>query len=224
MKVHVKAFSARYYAWTEAGGFNGPDCQSFAFRRDALRHAHTLGDEVSAEIETSLPWPLVKMYKERLQAVYFVETGTAWGDGTESAVEHFERIWTIELSQPQFAGASQRLSPYGHVTCLFGPSEEWLREIVPSLNRPTIFWLDGHYSGPGTACYQQECPVLQELDALRALQGPHVILIDDARLFGTTPPPPHAEYWPSMDEVRQALPWPASLELCGDQLVIEKPA
>jgi hypothetical protein len=223
VKVHVKAFSGVHYVWTEAGGFNGPDCRSFPFRRDALRHAETLGGEVEAEIETSLPWPLVKRLKERLHAAYFVETGTAWGDGTESVVERFERIWTIELSSPQYAAASRRLSPYGHVTCLFGPSPDCLREIVPLLNRPTIFWLDGHYSGPGTACHDHECPVLQELEALRDLSGPHAILIDDARLFGTTPPPPHAQYWPSVEEVRAALPWPAELSLSDDQIVIEKP-
>jgi len=47
-----------------------------------------------------------------------------------------------------------------------------------------LFWLDGHYSGEGTACGDQVSPILQELDLIKAHpRRDHCILIDDSRLF-----------------------------------------
>ena len=47
------------------------------------------------------------------------------------------------------------------------------------------FWLDGHYSGPGTARGSVVTPILRELEIIapRYKAANDLILIDDARLF-----------------------------------------
>ena len=59
--------------------------------------------------------------------------------------------------------------------------------LLKKLNRPCLFWLDGHYSGGVTAKADVETPVISELKAIleHHIKG-HIILIDDARLFNGT--------------------------------------
>jgi len=81
--------------------------------------------------------------------------------------------------------------------------------IVASLTRPAPFWLDSRWSGPGTAGDDAECPLPDEVRAIRALALDHVILIDDARYFLAPPPPPHDwRSWPSLDEALAFLEVP----------------
>jgi hypothetical protein len=58
-------------------------------------------------------------------------------------------------------------------------------QIVAKLDGPTLFWLDGHYSGGDTAQGDLNCPVWGELEAIFApeMKQPFVVLIDDARCF-----------------------------------------
>jgi hypothetical protein len=47
-----------------------------------------------------------------------------------------------------------------------------------------LFWLDGHFSGEGTARGGEDTPIVTELNIIRSHQrNDHVILIDDARMF-----------------------------------------
>ena len=49
-----------------------------------------------------------------------------------------------------------------------------------------MFWLDGHYSGKGTAKGKKETPILEELKTIFDTNDlRYVILIDDARHFGS---------------------------------------
>ncbi len=76
-------------------------------------------------------------------------------------------------------------------------SAEKLREILADLSEPALFWLDGHYSGGDTARGTLDTPILQELDLILQQPDPgHVLLIDDARCFGTDPA------YPSVDRLR----------------------
>lgn len=50
------------------------------------------------------------------------------------------------------------------------------------------------------------CPLLAEIKAINLSPQPHFILIDDARAFLATCPPPFvADVWPSLDEIIPAL-------------------
>jgi hypothetical protein len=81
-----------------------------------------------------------------------------------------------------------------------------LREVVPALGRPALFWLDAHWSGLDTAGREAECPLLAEIQLINAAPFTHTVLVDDARLFCAPPPRPHdAEQWPDLAATVSAL-------------------
>jgi hypothetical protein len=72
-----------------------------------------------------------------------------------------------------------------------GDSTELLPKINIEINNNyAIYWLDAHYSDPEASpegCV--ECPIISEIQAISDNQKA-IIVIDDARLFLGTPPPP----------------------------------
>jgi hypothetical protein len=139
----------------------------------------------------------------------FVETGTFLGDTTAWAARHFERVITVEAAPAIHETAMARHGNLSNVDFRLGDSRDLLSEIVDSLARPAIFWLDGHYSGWETAGAGDECPVVDELAAIRSSSLEHSVFIDDARMFLCAPPRPHDEHdWPTIDVVIEAVRQP----------------
>ena len=117
-------------------------------------------------------------------ASVLVETGTFQGETIEALRGDFTRLITIELFEPLYAAAREKFRGDTHVEPYLGDSAVLLPGIIRDIPQPIVFWLDGHYSGPGTA-HENICPVLAELDAIFARnREDDIILIDDARLFG----------------------------------------
>ena len=104
----------------------------------------------------------------------------------EAQRNHFEKIYSIELSEKLFNRAKKRFKDYSHITILHGDSGIVLNKLIPEIDKPALFWLDGHYSGGITAKGEKECPVPEELKTILKSSLPHIILIDDARLFNGT--------------------------------------
>ncbi len=131
----------------------------------------------------------------------FIETGTYRGDTAAWAAQRFAQVTTIELSPTYHARAVERFRTTPNVTPLLGDSASVLRRVVSSLEKPAVFWLDAHWMG-GDSASGNECPILDELAAIDTSVVPHVILVDDARLFCAPPPRPHrAEIWPELATV-----------------------
>ena len=112
-----------------------------------------------------------------------VESGTFMGDMIDAQLPNFDVIHSIELSDELYQQAVQKYAGNAKVILHNGDSGEKLKEIVPSLKQAALFWLDGHYSGGITAKGEKICPVYAELDAIFSSDFPHLVLIDDARLF-----------------------------------------
>ena len=112
-----------------------------------------------------------------------VETGTYLGDMVFAMQDSFEKIYSIELSPFYYQKAKQRFRKYNHINILEGDSGQILSALVPELKQPSLFWLDGHYSGGKTAMGEKECPVFEELKSIFSSTLNHIIAIDDARLF-----------------------------------------
>ena len=134
-----------------------------------------------------------------------VETGTYHGDMVEALRRDFERVFSIELGEDLHRRAVARFLKVRNVRLVQGDSAAKLPEIVAELDRPALFWLDGHYSAGITARGDEDTPVFKELDAI--LQAPdlgHVIVIDDARDFGTDPA------YPTLEQIRERVlaRWP----------------
>jgi hypothetical protein len=69
-----------------------------------------------------------------------------------------------------------------------------IADVLRDLREPALFWLDGHYSGGFTGMGAKETPIVEEVEAIFAHeQKGHVLLIDDARCFGTLPDYPTLE-------------------------------
>jgi hypothetical protein len=115
-----------------------------------------------------------------------VETGTYLGDMVDAMRADFEQVISIELSEELAQHARARFARASNVQVLCGDSGKLLPEVVSRLMAPTLFWLDGHYSAGVTAKGDRETPILEELEAIfSGSTGPHVLLIDDARCFGS---------------------------------------
>lgn len=145
--------------------------------------------------------PLVKQRMLRAVAKehklrVLVETGTYLGDTAFACRNHFQMIYTIELDPILYQRAERRLGRYRHIKTLHGDSATILPTIVGSLNEPTLFWLDAHYSGTGTARGEQETPIERELSTILENSSlHHFILIDDCRHFDGT------HDYPTIDDI-----------------------
>ncbi|MFQ5492387.1 MAG: hypothetical protein ACE5GE_16880, partial [Phycisphaerae bacterium] len=126
---------------------------------------------------------------------------------------------TIELGLKQYVSSRRRLRG-GQVVCLFGHSPFVLKEVVKWLRGASLFWLDAHYSGGGTARGPTECPLLAELDAVCG-HG-HCILIDDAPLFRREVPlnGHRPEDWPTVADIEAKLCPGERLYHLPDQILI----
>jgi hypothetical protein len=127
-----------------------------------------------------------------------VETGTFRGDTVWTLRDHFQRLFSIEV-QPQLAAlAASRFANMPHIEIIEGDSASRLADVVPRLDGPTMFWLDGHYSAGITGRGASDCPVWGELDAIvQGMKHPFLILIDDARCFGVD------DGYPTLRELRE---------------------
>ena len=115
-----------------------------------------------------------------------VETGTCYGDMVEAMRPDFDRIYSIELSERLHEIAKQRFSGVASVTLIKGDSGLELGKLLETLPCPALFWLDGHYSAGETAQGFKDTPIFEELEHIFSAQREgDVILIDDARCFGT---------------------------------------
>jgi hypothetical protein len=120
----------------------------------------------------------------------FVETGTHRGDTLEAMRRHCEVLYSIELSDELFAKAKRRFDRCRNVELIHGDSGTSLRPLMARLDRATLFWLDAHYFeiDGHSARGQVDTPIREELECI--LDAPdlgHVIVVDDARLFGVDP-------------------------------------
>jgi hypothetical protein len=127
---------------------------------------------------------IIKEYASKYNIKILVETGTFLGDMVAAQRKFFDKIYSIELDNNLWKDANHRFRKYPNISILHGDSGKLLQKVVPQLNQPAIFWLDGHYSGGITAKSEKNCPINEELNHIfeSGVNG-HIILIDDARCF-----------------------------------------
>ena len=142
--------------------------------------------------KSGYPLPPPPAVKQKVVAEYarlfgvntLIETGTFAGDMVEATRKVFRRIYSIELDEMLFRQATARFERFRHITIMHGDSGTILAELLNDITEPSLFWLDGHYSGETTAKGEEESPVLREIAAILDHScSNHVVLIDDARCF-----------------------------------------
>lgn len=137
---------------------------------------------------------VVRSYIKKYSIGEFIETGTYLGDTLSYIAKKGVRCTSIELSRELYEAACKRFETYKNVRLVQGDSGQILPEVLKEINKPVLFWLDGHYSSGITECAGTHTPVSIELEAI--LSHPikhHVILIDDARCFDGTHDYPHLD-------------------------------
>ena len=166
-------------------------------RRDRRKRRAWLAAGRPAPAPSVVKHDIVRHYADRYGLATLVETGTYMGGTIEALEDCFARIYSIELDDALYERARARFAHLPQVRILHGDSAQKLPELLAELRGPALFWLDGHYSGPGTAKGRRETPIVEEIRAVLAhpVAG-HVILVDDARAFGTWPD------YPTLEEFR----------------------
>ena len=128
---------------------------------------------------------IIALYARARTGAVFVETGTLHGDTLAAVRSEFTALHSIELQENLNQAAVARFKEDNLVFIHQGDSGEVLKSVLASISDPVVFWLDGHYSGSGTAKGSQDCPIWRELDAI-IIRGNErdIVLVDDARLYG----------------------------------------
>lgn len=141
-------------------------------------------------ITNSIPTWLAGALQREFDISTFVETGLGQGTSALWAERNFYTCISIEID-PALVHSFRVLHPHSDVEVWTGDSGTELAAAIDSMLPPALFWLDGH-----TDDY---CPVLSELGAINESLLRNVIMIDDARLFGTM------AAWPTREMVDSAL-------------------
>jgi len=151
-----------------------------------------------------------------------VETGTYLGDFIQWMLRcnRVKCIHSVEISQILFERAKRRFRDKR--ICLYlGDSRKVLPTILEHIDRPTLFWLDAHFSGGITSGEINNPPIREELDLLiehivrTGLN--HLIIVDDAKYFVT------AEKFPSIAQVDELIKKELPLyrcKVCHDMIIL----
>jgi hypothetical protein len=134
---------------------------------------------------------VIDKYRKQFNCKTLVETGTFLGDTIWYFRDCFEHLFSIELSHDLAVRAEKRFETHSNVKIIEGNSADILKDLLPTLKQPSLFWLDGHYSSEFflngeyfiTARGDSNTPIEKELDTIFRTELDHIILIDDARLF-----------------------------------------
>lgn len=141
------------------------------------------------------------LFRRHRRGDILVETGSYGGDGIQAALDAgFARVLSVELCPHLHARCLHRFARNSRVHLFLGDSSRTLWRMIRTVRGPMTFWLDGHWSGGGTARGNESYPILKELAVIAShRRNDHSILIDDGRKFSGR------RGVPSVDDVRNAL-------------------
>jgi hypothetical protein len=152
------------------------------------------------------PRELMLAVSSALGAKTFVESGTYLASTARWASHYFEKVHTVEAAENLFRDNVARHGMIANIAFHHGESPRFLREVLPSLEGPAVFWLDAHWSGGDTFGESDQCPLISELEEIVKYDAPHCLFIDDARMFLTPPPAPlPRRQWPDLDDIHEVL-------------------
>jgi len=93
----------------------------------------------------------------------------------------FDQIYSVEFDSALAHRAQKKFSLWRHIHILEGDSQRVVPDLLQSLDRPALFWLDaGYYGWAGLQGNKQRLTSELEAVLVHRIQN-HVILMDDAR-------------------------------------------
>jgi len=146
-----------------------PDYWYWKLRGEPIRSPHLLKQRT------------VEEYARAYGLRTLIETGTYYGEMVAAMRKRFDEIYSIEFDSALARRAQKKFLRWPHIHILEGDSQQVVPDLLRSLHRPALFWLDaGYYGWAGLHGDKQRLTC--ELEAV--LSHPikdHVILMDDAR-------------------------------------------
>lgn len=123
-------------------------------------------------------------YAKSYKISNFIETGTYFGETVDATKKYFNQVYSIELKKELYQITKKMFSKDKNIKIIHGDSAVILPKLIKHIEKPSLFWLDAHYSSGITAKGTAVTPILKELDAIsKSKIKNHLILIDDARVF-----------------------------------------
>ena len=111
----------------------------------------------------------------------YIETGTYNGTGVAYALNHFDEVHSIEISERFYDPCVVKYKDNPKVKLHLGDSRVKLLEILKDTNKPCVIFLDAH----GDINVQGPNPLYEELKSIKENSiNNHIILIDDVRRMG----------------------------------------
>jgi hypothetical protein len=146
-----------------------PDYWYWKLRGEPVRSPHLLKQRV------------VREYAQRYGLNVLIETGTYYGEMVAAMKRRFAEIHSVEYDPELARRAQKKFSRWPHIHILEGDSQRVVPELLRSLDRPALFWLDaGYYGWAGLQGDKQRLTTELESILSHRIKG-HVILMDDAR-------------------------------------------
>lgn len=133
--------------------------------------------------------------REKYKLNIFIETGTYSGFSSLWAAHHGFIVHTIELSKDRWEGLETAFHSEHNIHFYRGDSKDILPTILEKVEEPALIFLDAHYGqdrGGGM-------PLMGEIEAIKNCPLRHIVMVDDARLFGV------GRDWPTKEQVIKAL-------------------
>lgn len=147
---------------------------------------------------TTLSDPELKVESLKIQhnLTTLVETGCYEGEalGFTKSIG-FEHFYTCDINS-FYVNKCKQAFPFANIA--HQESVSWMRELLPNLSEPTLFWLDAHYPMYYGLTQETEItkfPLVEELRLVRELKKNYekdVIICDDLRVLGEQDNPYYA--------------------------------
>jgi len=173
-----------------------------------IMRSYRLRQEYQQWLKAGRPVPPANLYKHMVVREYakkfklrvFVESGTYLGEMISAVQKVFDKIYSIELDQALYEKAKAKFAGKKRIVIFQGDSANVMPSVLALIDRPSLIWLDGHWSGGFTTKGVLNTPIRGELRHIFAhsVRG-HVILIDDARCFTGK------DDYPTLDELRDLV-------------------
>jgi hypothetical protein len=162
---------------------------------------------------------LISYYRVKLNYRILIETGTYLGEMVLAQMNWFDKIYSIELDKKLYRYNKKQFGSNKKIELIQGDSGKSLKYILDIIDKPAIIFLDGHYSGGITAKGELMCPIYNELDLIFNSNLPHLIIIDDRRLFNGN------DDYPIFDDLKAYINLKKSnlkIDLFDDLIIIEQ--
>jgi hypothetical protein len=138
---------------------------------------------------------LLSLHDDYTKYPCFIETGTHHGDTIFSIEPYFNNIYTIEYSDILYKKTKSKYTG-NKINFLLGDSSIVFETLLPTITKPSIFFLDGHWSHGDTGKSNKDCPLDEEITHINNLfKNEAIIIIDDYRLFGLDKTADNGEDW-----------------------------